>query len=191
MRICFSQLLLVLAAMAGIVDRVAVVVGGTVITESEVLDDLRLTEFLNNQPLDLSPAQRRAAAERLVDQQLIRKEMEIGRYAAPSATEADAMLRSLRQQRFSSDAEFRAALERYGITGNQLQRHLLWQLTVMRFTDSRFRSVTPEEPEPSANRADPNASASVAGADVDQQLNAWLKEARGGTKIVFKEEAFQ
>jgi hypothetical protein len=152
---------------------------------------LRLTEFLNNQPLDLSPAQRRAAAERLVDQQLIRKEMEIGRYAGPSATEADAMLRSLRQQRFPSDAEFRAALERYGITGNQLERHLLWQLTVMRFTDFRFRSVTPETPEPSANRADPDASASVASADVDQQLNAWLKEARGGTKIVFKEEAFQ
>ena len=191
MRICLLQLLLVLAAIAGIVDRVAVVVGGSVITESEVLDDLRLTEFLNSEPLDLSPGQRRAAAERLVDQQLIRKEMEIGRYAGPSAAEADAMLRSLRQQRFPGDAEFHAALERYGITENQLEQHLLWQLTVMRFTDSRFRPAAPEASEPSANRADPNASAPVAGADVDQQLNAWLKETRGGTKIVFKEEAFQ
>src|SRR5450432_3413792 len=59
--------LMVLAAAAGVVDRVAVVVGDTVITESEVLDELRLTEFLNSQPPDTRPEQRRAAAERLVD----------------------------------------------------------------------------------------------------------------------------
>ena len=34
-----------------VVDRVAVVIDKTVVTESEVLDELRLTEFLNDQLL--------------------------------------------------------------------------------------------------------------------------------------------
>src|SRR5580700_11903799 len=52
-------LLLSLPLSAAVVDRVAVVVGKTVITESEVLDEVRLTEFLNGQPLELGPQQRR------------------------------------------------------------------------------------------------------------------------------------
>ncbi|HEY5163139.1 MAG TPA: hypothetical protein VII81_09020, partial [Terriglobales bacterium] len=62
------------AVAAGVIDRVAVVVGTQVITESEVLLEVRLTEFFNGQPLDLGVDQRKAAAERLVDQQLIRNE---------------------------------------------------------------------------------------------------------------------
>ena len=71
-------------------------------TESEVQDEVRLTEFLNQQPLDLGPEQRRAAAERLVDQQLIRNEMQIGGYPQPSQSEAEAMLRNFRQEHYRS-----------------------------------------------------------------------------------------
>jgi len=87
-------------AVAGVVDRVAVVVGNQVITESELLREVRLTEFMNGEPLDLSPEKRRIAAERLVDQQLVRKEMEIGSYPPPSPQEADAMLRKFRQEHY-------------------------------------------------------------------------------------------
>ena len=109
-RLAAAISVMVLAAAAGVVDRVAVVVGDAVITQSEVLDELRLTEFLNGQPLDTGPEQRRAAAERLVDQQLIRKDMEIGHYPEPSAAESEAILRNFRQQHFPTPAAFRAAL---------------------------------------------------------------------------------
>src|SRR5450432_949042 len=144
--------LMVLAAAAGVVDRVAVVVGDTVITESEVLDEMRLTEFLNSQPPDASPEQRRAAAERLVDQQLIRKEMEIGHYPEPSAAEAETILQNFRQQHFPTAEAFRTALEKYGIAEGQLKRHLLWQMTAMRFTDVRFRPGVAGSQEQTANR---------------------------------------
>ena len=72
------------------IDRIAVVVGNQVITESEVILEARLTAFLNGQPLDLSAAPRRAAAERLVDQQLIRSEMQVGGYPMPPETAGDA-----------------------------------------------------------------------------------------------------
>ena len=98
------------AAQTGVVDRVAVVVGNQVITESEVLLEVRLTAFLNAQPLDLSAAQRKAAAERLVDQQLIRNEMQVGGYTVPADSEGDAALRSFRQENYQSVPAFRAAV---------------------------------------------------------------------------------
>ncbi len=126
------------SAAAAVVDRIAVVVGKTVITESEVSQEVRLTQFLNQQPLDLGPEQRRAAADRLVDQQLIRNEMDIGQYRMPTPAEADAMLQKFRQEHYGSDAELRSALAKYGLNENQLKQQLTWQLAALRFTDQRF-----------------------------------------------------
>ena len=44
---------------AEIIDRVAVVVGKRVITESEIVREIRLTAFLNGAPLDFSAASKR------------------------------------------------------------------------------------------------------------------------------------
>jgi tetratricopeptide (TPR) repeat protein len=74
-----------------------------------LLEEVRLTEFVDRRPLDLGPSQRRAAAERLVDQQLIRNEIEIGEYSQPSASEAEATLRRFRQEQFNTLAQYRDA----------------------------------------------------------------------------------
>jgi hypothetical protein len=190
----FLTVALVSATHAAVLDRLAMVVGNQVFTEGEVQDEVRLTQFLNQRPLDLGPEQRRAAAERLVDQQLIRNEMQIGGYPQPSQSEADAMLRNFRQEHYRSIAQFRAALEKYGITEEQLKQHLLWQLAAVRFTDARFRPVpAPTLPAPSIQTADRlRAGADApAGNSVDQQMDAWLKTARSQIRIDFKKEAFQ
>jgi hypothetical protein len=148
------------AARPVVVDRIAVIVGKTVITESEVLREARLTEFLNQQPLDLGPGQRRAAAERLVDQQLIRNEMEIGRYPMPAPAEAGAMLQKFREERHFSDAKLRQALAKYGLTEDQLKRQFLWQLAAMRFTDQRFAVGLIPPPNATAAHASPAGEAS-------------------------------
>jgi hypothetical protein len=184
-------LVLALVSFAAVVDRVAVVVGNQVITETELLEEVRVTEFLNGEPLDLGPDQRRAAAERLVDQELIRRDMEIGGYAQPSAEEGAKMLGEFRKERYPSDAPFQAALDQYGITEDELKQHLLWQLAVMRFTEARFRPlVAPEQDTRNADRMRPGAEASD-GDSVERQMEAWLKETRAGVRIQFKKEAFQ
>lgn len=183
-------LLLAAAAPAAVIDRIAVVVGNTVITETEVLREVRLTEFMNGQPLDLGPQQRRAAADRLVDQQLIRNEMSNGAYPMPPEKEADEMLRNFRRQRFHSEAEFRAALQKYSLTEDDLKQHMLWQLAALRFTDLRFQPNAPGGPVQSANRMREGAPA-AASSNVDRQLDAWLKEARATTRVQFKQGAFQ
>ncbi len=184
---------------AAVVDRVAVVVGNQVITASEVDDEVRLTEFQNQQPLDLGPEQRRQAADRLVDQQLIRNEMQIGGNALPSDADVNSVLRTFRQEHFHSIPEYRAALAKYGITEEQLKEHLRWQLAALRFTDVRFRQgVPPAPPTPSPESADRvqtsrlgSETETSAGSSVDEQMEAWLKEARSQTRVEFKKGAFQ
>lgn len=176
-------------AAAGVVDRVAVVIDKKVITESEVEDEVRLTQFLNNQPLDLSAAARKAAAERLVDQTLIHNEMQMSGYAQPSATDADNLLHSFRQEHYKAAASYQQALAHYGISEKELKQHLLWQVTALRFTDLRFRSMPAPPGAASADRSADRAADNEAA--VDQQMEAWLKQARSNSKIVFKAEAFQ
>ena len=199
----FALLLLPFVAAAGVIDRVAVVVGKTVITESEIQDNLRITEFLNSEPLDLSALQRRAAAERLVDQELLRNEMQVTHFAMPTPAEGNRQYQQLLQQRFANTASYRASLERYGITEDQLKEQLQWQLAVVRFTEFRFRSEVVPASNQSADRISPDDKALAgkgsagktapppAAQTVDQQMETWLKEARANTRVVLKEEAFQ
>ena len=174
------------SAAQNVIDRVAVVVGTQVITQSEVVREARLTAFLNQQPLDLGAGPLRAAAERLVDQQLIRNEMQIGGYPMPPETEGDAVVRKFRQDNYSSIPAFRAALEKYELTEDEVKHHLLWQAAALRFTDQRFHLTIASPPSQSADRS---SAASTDG--VEDPMDAWLKQARAGTRIQFKKEAFQ
>jgi hypothetical protein len=173
--------------LAATVDRLALVVGKTVFTQSEVDDEARLTELESGKPLDLSAARRKEAAERLVDQQLLRDEIQVTGFQPP-ASEADELLRRFRQDHFASMALFRAALARYGVTEGELKQRLAWEVTALRFTEWRFRAPGATDNQ-SANRAENGAQA---GEDsVDRRMEAWLKQQRTGTRIVFKPEAFQ
>jgi len=186
------------AAWAGVADRVAAVVGSEAITQSEVEEEARMSQFLNGQPLDLSAAARREAAGRLVDQYLIRQEMELSRFPRLPAAEAESMLRKLREGRFPAQGAFQAALRKYALDEEQVKAHLLWQLTAMRFTDQRFRAaaVQPPGPQP-ARSANTHTAARLARpggpapAGVDEAMDQWLAEARSRTRIEFKPEAFQ
>ncbi len=170
---------------AAVVDRIAVVVDKNVITESEVLQEIRLESFINDEPLQFGPAQRRAAAERLVDQQLIRKEMMAGGYNQPTDADVETLLRTVRQQHYPTESAYRAALERYGITEDELKKHLRWQVQALAFTELRFQTGLPEPQSTDTQGANRSAN------NVDEQLDAWLKEARSQARIDFKKEAFQ
>jgi hypothetical protein len=174
-------------AMASVVDRVAVVVGKTIFTESEVNEEARLTQLEAGKPLDLSAAQRKEAAERLVDRELLRQEMAASGTLS-GTTDTSALLRAFRQRRFPAIAEYHAALTRYGVTEDALKQRLLWEAEMMRFTDERFRAFTPPPDDQSADRS---GNAAPAAPSADQQLDAWLKQQRASTRVVFVQEAFR
>jgi hypothetical protein len=179
---------------ADVVDRVALIVGKVVFTQTEVDDEARLSELESVTPLDLSPARRKEAAERLVDQQLLRDELRVTGFQPPAA-DPEAILRRFRQQHFASVVLYRAALARYEVTEEALKQHLLWELTVISFTDRRFRPFATAADTQSANRGEAGADGKVADGSAaqttDQAMDAWLKQQRAETRVVFKPEAFR
>jgi hypothetical protein len=196
---------------AAVVDRIAVIVGRRVVKSSDIDRELRASSFLNGQPLNESPAERRKAAERLIDQELMRQELLAGQYAQPTQADAAAFLQQLKRDRFhNSDTQFRAQLARHGLTEDQLQRQLLWQITVLRFIDQRFRPsvvVTDEEAAsyfrehlaalqnayPRNNSFEallPKIRETLTGERINQLLEEWLTETRHGIRIEYREQAF-
>src|SRR6266576_673218 len=106
--------LLAAPAIAGIVDRIAVAVDNRAIKESQIDRDLRLTAFLNGTPLDEGAAAKRKAADRLIDQTVIRSEIAKASYPAPSDAEIGSVLGKIKQARFRNNAEYEQALKTYG-----------------------------------------------------------------------------
>lgn len=135
-RLC-TLALLASCSMQGavVIDRIAIVVGGQPIKDSDIRQEVRVTDFLNGDPLDLSAQARKTAANRLIDQALIRHEVQVARYSEATPQEVDELLAQIRKQR----GDLASALRRYGITEEQLRRHLSWQLTVLHFIEQRFK----------------------------------------------------
>jgi peptidyl-prolyl cis-trans isomerase SurA len=121
-----------------IIDRIVITVGHQVITQSQVDEEIRVTAFLNRDKLDLSADAKKEATSRLIEQALIKREMDLSRYPLPELSDAGESLKTLKAM-YPSEAEFQDALESYGITSDELTRRLWWQLTLLRFIDYRFR----------------------------------------------------
>ncbi|MFB3829102.1 MAG: hypothetical protein ACE15B_20210 [Bryobacteraceae bacterium] len=191
------------AAAAEIIDRIAVIVGNRVITESEIEREIRVTAFLNREPPDLSPAARRKAADRLIEQKLVRRELELSRYPQPAPAEVEPLYRGL-EVRHGGAAGLRKALENYGFTESALREHLLWQLTLMRFIDVRFRpgiSISEQEVqeyyEKHLNGAGnleqyrEKIEQALTNERINQDLDRWLQRARTRNRIEYKEAVFR
>jgi hypothetical protein len=200
-----------LLAGAAVVDRIAVIVGSHAIKTSDVDREVRVTAFLNRQPVDQTPAARKKVAERLIDQELVREELMSGQYAQPTIQDAAAFLQQLKRDRFGgADARFRSEIARYGLTEDQLRRHLLWQLSVLKFIDQRFRAnilVTDEEiakyydehrqdllkafpRNNSREELTPQIRETLTGERINQGFEEWLAETRKRTRIDYRPQAF-
>ena len=121
-----------------IIDRIVITAGNQVITQSQVDDEIRVTAFLNREKVDLSADARKQAAGRLIEQALIKREMDLSRYPLPELSDAAESMQSLKAM-YPSEAEFQDAVQADGVTPDDLTRHLWWQLTLLRFIDYRFR----------------------------------------------------
>jgi hypothetical protein len=197
---------------AVVIDRVAAIVGKHVIKLSDIQRDLRLTQFMNREPVNLSAGEMRKAAERLIDQTLIRDEIVKGGYRRPADSEANSLLSKLVRDRFGgSDVRLRQDLSHYGTAEDELREELLWQLTVLRFIDQRFQpavQVTDEDVKAyyeqhltalkhdyprnnSLEALQTQIRASIEGERVNQAFTAWLAEARKRVRVEYREGTFQ
>lgn len=189
---------------AEVVDRVAIAVGRHVITQTHVDTEVRVTAFLSDgsKKIDAAVARREAAA-RLIQQTLIRREIEITRFPMPKPEDSQPLLeqiRSLHGDNFAND------LKAAGLDLQDLSDHLLWQLTLMRFVLYRFQpgvSIGDEEIKSYYDAQLPKWEAEGKSAPplekiakeienlltqqrVDVALDKWLAEQRDQTQIVYR-----
>jgi hypothetical protein len=196
---------------AEIIDRIAISVGNQVITESQIVEEIRLTAFLNQDKLNLDNEERKKSAGRLIEQTLVRREMEFSHYPLPALSDAAQSLEILKA-RYKTDAEYQQALDSYAITEDGLKRRLWWQATFLRFIDYRFRPgiQIPEAdmranyqqqldkwkqegiaPVPSLEDVRPSIERTLTEERIDQAVDRWLADTRTQVAIRFHDEALQ
>ena len=196
-------ILMALAAGGQILDRIAVTVGRRVITESDVIREVRISAFLDQKPVDLSGAQKRKAADRLVDQLLILQDAAEVRVPLPAAADAAPLLAQVKAQ-YGTEAGYHAALARYHVTEEELTGHLLAGLRGMSFTDLRFRpdvQVSEDDlrefyntlanPKPGFEESRDQMEKLLTEQRVLQALDRWLGMTRTQTQILYREQVFQ
>jgi hypothetical protein len=190
-------------------DRIAVTVGRHVISEQDILQDIRLSAFIDSRQPAFSAEQKRKAADLLIDQYLVLQEATLTRTPMPSAADAAAILAPIKA-RYASDQEYRSALAESRISDAELAEHLLAGLRMLRYTDLRFRPEVEISDEalrayydkftasPGNTSTHPTFEASreeieklLTEQQTMQALDRWLSMARGETAIVYRGVAFK
>jgi parvulin-like peptidyl-prolyl isomerase len=198
-------------ASAVIIDQIAIVIGNSIIKDSDIERDLRVTEFLNGDRLDLSNPARKKAASRLIDQVFIRREIQIGSYPSATFKQADEQLDKLKRQQYKTDTAYERVLRSYGITEADLRTQVQWQLTILSYIDIRFKPavlVTDEDIEKYYNehaaaleRQHPGKASLddvreqirniITGEKENQEFFAWLDDQRKNAKIQYLEASLR
>ena len=207
-----ASLLLVVRAPAVIVDGVAITVGTGVITRSEIELRIRLMAFQNGEKPDFTLRERQDAAQRLIDQKLVEREMDVGRYPRVDAKAKEGLLADYAKANYKSDTgALAAALKDFGLTVQDLQEELGLQADLLTFLNLRFRpavQVTEQDvrkyftehytqgPEKTKQQAQAGALSEVR-AQIEQQLtmersnqelDSWLQDQRKRVGLVYVEK---
>ena len=187
---------------AEIIDRLAAAVGKQVITESQVTEEIRVTAFLDGTPADWSEANRTRTLNRLVDQTLIRREIDATRFQEAPIEEGLKLLVQLKE----AMKDFDTSLAANHLPESVVAKHLQWQVTFLRFVDYRFKpgvevteadlkdfyATQSEEwkkqnkPVPQFEDVRDDLERLLTSKYVDQALDRWLGDQRTQTSIVFK-----
>lgn len=203
--------LMVMQLHSELLDKLAITVGRQVITELQLDEEIRVTDFLNKEPIVRDRAARRAAAGRLVQQLLIKREMDMSRYPLPTGEDVNKFFAGLVQQ-FGGEEAFAAALKSYDLTADTLKAHLALQLTTLRFVEYRFQpvvdisnaeienayqreiqnwGVTHSTPPPPLKDARASIVKALNSQRVDYALNEWLEEARKRVDIHYLDKSLE
>jgi hypothetical protein len=146
----------------------------------------------------------------MIEQKLIRRELETNRYPEPSRSDVALKVEAFRRANYKDDAEYRQALAGYEISEQDLEDQILWQNTLLLFIEVRFRpgvQVSDEEirdyfektVKAAADAAHPGEPVSledyrdkieqtIAEPRLLREVDRWLAEMRRRTEIIYHDE---
>ena len=134
-------MVLAIPALAGqVVDRVVTNVNGHVILQSDWEQEVAFEALsIGRDPDSFTSAERNAALDRLVDQELLREQVRPAQPAPPDQVAARvAEVRKLRPDD-ATEAGWHATLQRYGLTQSSLEKRLSDQIQLMKMVEDRLR----------------------------------------------------
>jgi hypothetical protein len=188
-----------------VVDRVVTNVNGHVVLQSDWEEEVAFEALADGRtPDSFTSTERRAALERLIDQELLREQV---RPSQPVPTEQVVTrvteLRKLNPE-CSTEAGWHAVLQRFGITQSSLERHVSDEIQLMRLVEDRLRPsiqidqkavetyyndrLLPELKQ-AGNKAKPltevygRIRTLLAEQKMNELLNGWLSSLRSGSHI--------
>ena len=196
-------------ALAGdVIDRIVATVNGNAILLSDWDEAVRYEAFMNGrQPEAATDVLRKAALDRLIDQELLREQIRASDPpAAPTEEEIAQRVREIRSQYLGAEdpAAWKSMLERYQLTEAELRRRVSLQLTLLRLVDARFRPTVQIDPKniehyyqqsllPQLHQSGakevplaevtPKIKELLTQEKVDQLLTAWLQNLRASSDI--------
>ena len=205
---CMAAMAAALPARAGeIIDRIAAMVNGHIILQSDWNDAVRYEAFMDNHDLSAVPASdRKAALDRLIDQELLREQMRSSDLE-PVSGDDDVVQRITQiraQYGTKDDPRWKTVLAEHKITEAELKRRVATQLDMMRLVDERLRptiqidskSIESYYQQSLLPQLRQSGAAEVPLADVapkikelltqqklDQLLTAWLQNLRATSQI--------
>jgi hypothetical protein len=204
---CIISLAITLPVHAGdVLDRIVATVNNHIILQSEWQDAIRYEAFLSGRPLDqLNPEDRKAALDRLIDQELLREQMRSSDFPHAGSEVVDQRIQEIRKQYGAeNEAGWKTALTRYGLTEDEVRRRVALQQDLLGLVDARLRpnviidsksiesyynqELLPQLRQSGAQQVPlaevtPKIKELLTQQKMNQMLVAWLHDLRSGSRI--------
>ena len=129
------------ARASDIIDRIVATVNGHAILQSDWEEAIRYEAFIDGRSLDkLTPDDRKATLDRLIDQELLREQVRSSASQAKN-TELEQRIQEIRKLYPGAETEqgWSARLERYGLNEKELRNRVAQQLNLMQMVEARLR----------------------------------------------------
>ncbi len=131
-----------LCSATELIDRIVATVNRHPILQSEWEEALEFECLSNGRSLAaVTPEDRKQTLERLIDQELVAEQMRASSFVPATDEEIAARVRELREAvpAWKTDDGWRAALDAYGLTDDDVLERTAVQVNVLRYLDLRFR----------------------------------------------------
>jgi len=187
-----------------VLDRMVATVNGHVILQSDWDEELRFECFMSRHPLvDLSADERKAALNRLIDQEILREQMRLMDSSPASAEQIQKQMEALKtDQRQHAGEAWETVLSQYHLTDKIIENHVAAELEQFQLIDTRFRpsiQVSAAEVEKyyrerlvpklsasdviSLTEATPKIREILMQEKINQLLNSWLETLRAQAQV--------
>jgi hypothetical protein len=188
-----------------LLDRIGASVNNHVILQSDWDDEVRFEAFMSDRkPEDMTVEQRKAALDRLIDQDLLHEQMRMTDLKPGGADAIKKQIDDLKndQLKVHPGQSWETTLSRYQLTERLVEEHVAAELEQFQLIDLRFRpsiQVSPAEVEKyyreqiipklpasdsvNLNEAAPKIREILIQEKINQLLNSWLETLRSQAQV--------